>query len=222
MPGKFGQEDAFLRRGIASANHKDFLAGKEFTVTGGAVGNAPALVFLLTLKTNRSGMGTSGKQDTKTAMFPLISAHSLDIPRKVKADSLCQHKLCTKRFYLLLDGVSQGFAAGFGNTRIVNYLMGDGDLTTELFFFQNQYPVLCPGQIQGGGEPRRTTANHNHIVQIFHQSCPTRSRLGFRVSAPGFQLAGQTWSPWAWTNWQACTLRSSSSAFRPTLPAVTS
>ena len=151
MPGKFGQEDAFLRRGIASANHKDFLAGKEFTVTGGAVGNAPALVFLLTLKTNRSGMGTSGKQDTKTAMFPLISAHSLDIPRKVKADSLCQHKLCTKRFCLLLDGVSQGFAAGFGNTRIVNYLMGDGDLTTELFFFQNQYPVLCPGQIQGGG-----------------------------------------------------------------------
>ena len=41
---------------------------------------------------------------------------------------------------------------------------------TELFFFQNQYPVLCPGQIQGGGEPRRTTTNHDHIVQIFHQS----------------------------------------------------
>ena len=25
-----------------------------------------------------------------------------------------------------------------------------------------------------------------------HHSCPTRSKLGFRVSSPGFQLAGQT------------------------------
>ena len=186
MPGKFGQEDAFLRRGIASANHKDFLAGKEFTVTGGAVGNAPALVFLLTLKTNRSGMGTSGKQDTKTAMFPLISAHSLDIPRKVKADSLCQHKLCTKRFCLLLDGVSQGFAAGFGNTRIVNYLMGDGDLTTELFFFQNQYPVLCPGQIQAvspAGPPPTTITSYRFSIKADRPDPDWASGFPRRVSS---------------------------------------
>ena len=63
MPGKFGEKHTFFRCGIAATNHKDFLAGKEFTVTGGAVGNAPALVFLLPLKTNLSGMGTSGKQD---------------------------------------------------------------------------------------------------------------------------------------------------------------
>ena len=37
-------------------------------------------------------------------------------------------------------------------------------------------------------------------------SCPTRSRLGFRVSAPGCHLAGQTSSPCSWTNWQGLDL----------------
>ena len=40
----------------------------------------------------------------------------------------------------------------------------------SVFFFQYQHPILCPGQIQGGGEPCRATANHDHVIQIFHQS----------------------------------------------------
>ena len=78
--------------------------------------------------------------------------------------------------------------------------MGDGDLSTELFPLHHQHPVFCPGQIKSSSQSRGATTHHNHIVQLVrvdifedgHHSCPTRSKLGFRVSSPGFQLAGQT------------------------------
>ena len=79
--------------------------------------------------------------------------------------------------------------------------------------------------LQRGGEAGRAAADHHHVVEVFlihSHNCPTRSRLGFRVSAPGCHLAGQTSSPCSATNWLACTRRNSSSALRPTLPAVTS
>ena len=63
----------------------------------------------------------------------------------------------------------------------------------------------------------------NHSFRKLHfYNWPTRSRLGFKVSAPGCHLAGHTSSPCSATNWQAWTFRSSSSALRPTLPALTS
>ena len=61
-------------------------------------------------------------------------------------------------------------------------------------------------------------------MNALHQrhSLPTRSGPGLMVCAPGCHLAGHTSPWWAATNWQACTRRSSSSAFRPTLPSITS
>ena len=105
MPGKFRQEYTFFCCGIATADHKNFLAGKEFSVAGGAVGYTPALVFFLALETNRSGMGTGGKQDAKAVEFSLIGTHCFNIPGKVEARGFRQYKFCPEVLGLLLDGI---------------------------------------------------------------------------------------------------------------------
>ena len=172
--------------------HKGEILGKEFTVTGGTISDTPALVLLLAPETNCSRVRAGCQQNTKATVISPVGAHRFDIPIKLKAGSFRQQEFSSKAFCLLLDGIRQCFTAGLGNTGIIHYLMGDGDLSAKLFLFQHQYPILCPGKVQRGGEPRRAAANHDYIIEILHHNWPTRSRLGFRVSAPGFQLAGQT------------------------------
>ena len=198
MPGKFGEEDAFFRRCVAAAHNKYVLAGEKLAVAGGAVGDAPALVFFFTLKTHLSGMRAGSQQNAEALKISPPGANRLDIARHIKPRRLCQQELCAECFRLLLHGLCQLLAAGFADAGIIDHLVGNGNLTAELLLFQHQHPIARPGQIDGGGEPCRPTANDDHIVKTFfvwHHSCPTRSRLGLSVSAPGVQLAGQTWSP---------------------------
>ena len=168
MPGKFRQKYAFLRRRVTAAHHKDLFVRKEFSVAGGTVSNAPALVFFLAFETNRSGMRAGCQKDAKTAIIPLAGMHRLDIPEKIKAYGFCHQKFRAEALCLMLHGIRQRFAAGFGDTGIVDHLMGNGDLSAKLFSLQNQHPILRPGQIQGGGEPRRATADNDDIIQIVH------------------------------------------------------
>ena len=97
-------------------------------------------------------------------VIAFVGTHGLNIAGKVKARGYRKHKFCPKAFCLLLDGIRQCFTAGLGNTGIIHYLMGDGDLSAKLFLFQHQYPILCPGKVQRSGEPRRAAANNNNIV----------------------------------------------------------
>ena len=71
---------------------------------------------------------------------------------------------------MLLYGIRQCLAAGFGDTGVVHHFVGDGDLTAKLLPFQHQYPIFCPGKVQRGGQPRRVAADNDYIVQILHQS----------------------------------------------------
>ena len=164
MTGKFRQEYTFLRRGIPTTDNKNLFSCKEFSIAGGTVGNAPALVCFLTFEPNCSGVGTGCHQDTKAAVVSLACMHRLDIPGKVKAGGFCQQKFRTEAFRLLLNGIRQGFAAGLGNAGIVDHLMGNSDLPAKLLFFQHQHPVFCPGQVKCGGQPRRAAADNDYII----------------------------------------------------------
>ena len=192
MPGKFRQKYTFLRCCVTATHHKDLFIRKKFSIAGSAVGNAPALVFFLPLEANISRMGTGGQKDPKTPEISVTGMHGLDITGKIKAGHFCQLKFRAKTLRLLHYGICQRFTGSFCNTGVVDHFMGNGDLAAKSFLLQNQTAVLGPGKIECGGEPRRAAADNDNIIQIIHQSCPTRSRLGFRVSAPGFQLAGQT------------------------------
>ena len=170
MAGKFRQEYAFLRRGIAAAHHKNLLTGKEFSVTGGAVSNTPSFVFFLTFESDRSRVCAGCQQNTKAPVIPLAGMHGFDISRKVKAGGFCEYKFRTEALRLLLNSIRQRLAAGFGNAGIVDHLMGNGDLPAKLLLLQNQHPILRAGKVKCGGQPRRATADDHYIVQIVHQS----------------------------------------------------
>lgn len=224
MAGVFGEEDALLRGGKAAPHHKDLLVGEELPVAGGAVGHPPAPEGLLPLEAHHPGMGPGGPEDAEAGQVPPAGADGFHIPRQVQAGDLRQEELRPEGLGLLAHGLGELGAAGVGHTGVVHHLLGDGDLAAEVLLLHHQHPVPGPGQVEPGGEARRAAPDDDDVVEsaLVHHSCPTRSRLGFRVSAPGCHLAGQTSSPCSWTNWRAWTFRSSSSALRPTLPALTS
>ena len=170
MAGKFREKYAFLCRRIAAADDENLFPGEELAVAGGAVGNTPALVRFLALESNGSRMCAGCQQDAKAAVVPLVGMHRLDIPGNRKAGGFRDLEFRAEALRLLPDGIRQRLAAGFGDAGIVDHLMGDGDLSAELLFFQHHAAVFRPGKIQRGGQPRRAAADNDHIVQIFHQS----------------------------------------------------
>src|SRR5690606_33998476 len=58
--GVVGQVERFLDRGIAAADHRDFLAAVEEPVAGGAGGDALARKLLLSGNAKPLGLGTGG------------------------------------------------------------------------------------------------------------------------------------------------------------------
>ena len=65
LAGVLGEEHAFLRRGEATAHHKDILPGEELAVAGGAVGHAAAGVLGLALETQLARAGAGGDEDAE-------------------------------------------------------------------------------------------------------------------------------------------------------------
>lgn len=225
------QEHALLGCCIAADDDKDLFATEEFPIARRTVGNAAAAEVVLPSKARRARTRSGGEQDAEAREDALCGMQGLDVAAHVESSDLCYLEFCTKSFDLLAHVLSQGRSTDGRNARIIDDAICDGDLATKVFLLDHQDAVAGPCQIDGCCKAGRTAANHDDVVKIpcrsfgwyfRHQSAPTRSRLGFRVSAPGCHLAGQTSSPCSWTNWQACTLRSSSSALRPTLPALTS
>ena len=232
MAGVFGEEDAFLCGSKTAAHHKNILAGKEFTVAGGAVCHTPAPELFLSGKADHAGMCAGGQQYAEALQGAPAGLHGFDLAGHVQRRNLCQQKLCAEMLRLFAHGFGKLGAAGALHAGIVDHLGGDGDLPAEMVLFHHNHPVTGPCQIKSGSKPGRATADNDYIVEIVHTethlpmarkgpwvfvrsvignrfqtiirySWPTKSRLGFRVSAPGCHLAGHTSSPCFATNWQA-------------------
>ena len=227
VAGILGEEDGLLSGGKTSANDKDLLTGKELTVAGGTVGHAMTLEFGLALESNHAGTSSGGQKNAEALELSLGGMDALYIALHRNPLHFGQHEFGTEILCLLSHCFGQGSTAGMFHSGVVYHFVCDGNLPAKVVFLYNKNPVPGAGQIQGCCETSRTATDNNYIVDCIvaaahNYRAPTRSRLGFSVSAPGCHLAGQTWSPFLATNWLACTLRSSSSALRPTLPAFTS
>ena len=64
LRGEVGQEQRFLDRGVAAADHDDFLAAVEEAVAGGAGGDAVALELLLGRKVEPARL-RAGRDDQR-------------------------------------------------------------------------------------------------------------------------------------------------------------
>ena len=147
MPGILGEENRFLRRGKAAAHHEHFLVRKELTVTGGAVGNAPAPEVRFSFEAHHSGMGTGGQQNAEGFEIALGRLYSFDLAGHVQSLHLCQLEFRPEDLSLTAHGLGQILAGGAEHTGIIHDFVGNGDLAAEFFLFQHQSPVLGPGQI---------------------------------------------------------------------------
>ena len=188
--------------------------------------HAPAAELLLPLEAHHAGMGAGGQEDTEAPQIAPAGAYGLYVTGELQPGDLGQQKFSAEALRLLPHGLGKLRPAGPAHAGIVHHFRGNGDLPAEPFLFHHKYTVSGARQVEGGRKACRAAPNDYDIIEFFHRpiphSCPTKSRLGFKVSAPGCHLAGHTSSPCSWTNWQARSLRRSSSAFLPTFPAFTS
>lgn len=117
----------------------------------------------------------------------------LDLTVQSALQRFGQQKLRAEAFRLQTHLLSQLFARRFDNARIIHHLRRDRDQSADLLFFDDQRLILGPRHINGSGKTRRPAADDDDIIHPFHdQMMPTRSRLGFKVLAPGCHLAGHT------------------------------
>ena len=155
-------------RGKASSQDKHIQSRKKFSVTGGTIGNTPSLVFNFSLKSNLSGTGAGGQHDSQCLKVSLICDNLFDISVRIQFFDFCHHKFRTKKLGLLSHVFRKPFAVSFRNPRIIDHLRRDRDLSAHLFFFYDQHTVFCPGKINGGGKPCRTSAYNDAVIEFFH------------------------------------------------------
>ena len=132
-----GQKHAFLCSRKASTDYKDFFAGKELTVAGGTIGNTVTLVVLFSDKTNVTWMCSRGQKNRKAGTLAFSGVNYLDISRHVQVSDFCQQKLCAKGLSLLAHSFRKLRTTGRENSRIINDLISDGDLSAKMVLLDN-------------------------------------------------------------------------------------
>ena len=167
MAGIFGQEHTLLRRRVPAADDIDVAARKKFTVASGAVGHAPSLVILFSLKPDLAGIGPCGQQDPQTTDIAPVRVDHLDIAFQVQARHAGQTELRAEGFGLFPHGLGQGSTRSDGQAGIVDDGFRNGDLAAEFFFFQDQDTVPRPSQVEGASQSGRSPSDNHDIVQIF-------------------------------------------------------
>lgn len=92
--------------------------------------------------------------------------HGFDIAVHVEADGFGGKEFSAEILRLLTHGLGKRTASGAANARIVDHLIGDGDLSAKIIFLENQYAISGTGQIQSRRQTSGTAADDYDIVQI--------------------------------------------------------
>ena len=142
-------------------------------------------------------MGPGSEQHGEAPESPPARAHDAEIPVHVDPLRFGQQELRAEMPGLTAHGFGERMAFGLFHAGIIHHFGSDRYLPPEGVLFHDKHPVPGAGKVEGGGQPGRAAPHHHRVVQVggptgVHYSRPTRSRLGFRVSAPGRHLAGHT------------------------------
>ena len=164
MAGILGQKYRLFRCGKAAADDENLFPGEEFTVAGGAVGNAPAPEVRFSIEADHSGMGAGGKQDAEGFQLATAGPDGFEIALHLQAFHLRQHELRSEGLRLAAHGLGELRAAGALDAGIVHDFMGNGDLAAEFFFFHYDNAVFGSCQVQGGRQARRPAADDDNVI----------------------------------------------------------
>ena len=92
--------------------------------------------------------------------------HGFNVAMHVEADGFGGKEFSAKVLRLLTHGLGKLTASGAADTRIVDHLIGDGDLSAEIVFLENQHAISGTGQIQSRRQTSGTAADNYDIIQI--------------------------------------------------------
>ena len=132
-----GQKHAFLCSRKASTDYKDFFAGEELAIASGAVSNTVALIVLFSHKADMTWMCSCGEKNGEAGTLTFGGVNYLNISRHVQVSNFCQQKLCTKGLSLLTHGFRKLRTTGRENSRVINDLISNSDLSAKMVLLDN-------------------------------------------------------------------------------------
>ena len=164
MFGIFCKENTFLSSSKASADYKNILSCKEFTVTGSTVCHSMSFVLRLTLKAYHSRMCTCCKEYTETLYLTLCCFYFLNIIIHIYGSNFCKLKFCSEVLGLNPHFLGEGMSVSNLNTRIIYHFRSNGNLAAKLFLFKHYYPVAGSCKVKSCCEPCRTSTDYSNII----------------------------------------------------------
>ena len=134
LVGEIGKEQRFFHRGVAAADHGDFLASEEEAVAGGAGRNAKALKLAFAGQAQPVGASAGGDDQRVGGIDLAAVARQREGPaRKIDGGDGVGDEFGAQMLRLLLHLIHQpGALDGVGEARIILHLGCDCELAAGL------------------------------------------------------------------------------------------
>ena len=160
-----GQEETLLERGVAPADDREVGAFEKGAVADRAVGDAAAVVLLLTHDTELRGLAADGDDDgVGGKLRPVLERHDLAVAigadvlhRAIRVDLETEFECVVGHLSGKL-GTGDGFKPG-----IVLDELGVENLATDVFGVEEDRLHVRPRGVQAGGEPGGSAADDDEI-----------------------------------------------------------
>ena len=165
FPAQLRQIGGVLQRGVSAAAYSDNLIFIERTVAHCTETFAVALILLLFRETQRLGSGTGCDYDRSSLVFLIkIRSDSKQVSFFFQCDHFAHLGLCTQFQRAVGHKITQIRPADGSHGREVFHQRRPGDLSSEGILFYYKNALSCSFYIDSSGEPCRSPANHNYII----------------------------------------------------------
>ena len=186
LRGEVGEEQRFLDRGVAAADHDDFLAAIEKSVAGRAGRHAKALEFLFRRHAEPARLRAGGENDGFGEIDVAAVAGQPERPlREIELGDEIGDDLGADMGGLLLHLLHQPRALDdVGEARIVLHVGGDGELAAGLDALdQHRFQHRARGIDRGGVTGRAGTDDDDlGVDRGRHGQIPLLREFGQRLS----------------------------------------
>ena len=163
-----GEVQRFLDRGVAAADHRDFLAAVEEAVAGRAGRRAPALHMLFGRQAEPLGLRAGGDdQRVGEILRAAVAGQPERAARKVDRGDVVPDDLGPDMLGLGLHLLHQPRALDdVAEAGIILDVGGGGELAAGLDALDDDRAEAGARGVNGGGKPGRTGAEHRHRVEM--------------------------------------------------------
>ena len=158
------EEYCFFARGKSAADDEELFSREKFSVAGRTVGDTAPAKFSFPFETDRARTRSRRDYDAERAN---VSARRFDgfyRSREIELPRFGGEKFRAEIFRLLPHRFRERLAGSAQNAGIIDDLVGDGDLSADVFALEHEHAKTRAGKVNCGGEPGGTGADNDGIV----------------------------------------------------------